>query len=584
MHEPLPTQRKPRIVGIAAGLVALLLVWFVIQLFGPNPRLIISPQTTYIISPLGPDGLPDYEGYLLQRGSEGVTPENNAAVLTWQALWPGELRQQDWLSLCDALGMKKVPSGKGSLLSPYDQTVRDALVRDFAKKFGLDPQPEDEEYESYGGWQSESSRALADEMIDQAMVRPWTSEQLPALAQWVNENEQPLELLVAASRRPKYFSPSPSFLNGVDESLFATLLPGIQGMRRTARGLCLRASWHIGEGRLEESWRDLHACHRLARLTAQNNFLVSQLVALAIEGMALRVDAAVLGSSDLEPKLARQILADLAALGPVTDMAKCIDEGERSGYLDFAVRLAEGKLDADALDVYGVDEVLRLVAITKVDWNVVLSEGNDWYDQLVAAFQLPTRAQRQNALDTIENRIAQQSSFVTDGRSLLGGVFSGGRRSRLVSAAVASMLLPAVSACSNADDRTEAQRELARVTAALAVYRAEQGEYPEQLSDLVPVVLPNLPIDLYTGKPLLYERKDDGGYLLYSVFENGTDDGGTDINGEIVAGEWLDHSSEVVNQSDCDLVIRVPVPKFKLPSPPAEEDLEFEDGDDYGEY
>ena len=68
---------------IALALVLLLACgvgWFVFQLFGPSPPIVVSEETTYITEPLADDGLPDYAGYLLAKGREGVTVENNAAV------------------------------------------------------------------------------------------------------------------------------------------------------------------------------------------------------------------------------------------------------------------------------------------------------------------------------------------------------------------------------------------------------------------------------------------------------------------------------------------------------------------------
>jgi hypothetical protein len=48
----------------------------------------ISPETTYITGPLDAEGYVDYPAALNERLSKGVTPENNANVLIWQALGP----------------------------------------------------------------------------------------------------------------------------------------------------------------------------------------------------------------------------------------------------------------------------------------------------------------------------------------------------------------------------------------------------------------------------------------------------------------------------------------------------------------
>jgi hypothetical protein len=59
---------------------------FLYQLLGPDPAIVVSKETSYITSLLDENGMPDYEAYWMQQASEGVTPENNAAVLIWRAL------------------------------------------------------------------------------------------------------------------------------------------------------------------------------------------------------------------------------------------------------------------------------------------------------------------------------------------------------------------------------------------------------------------------------------------------------------------------------------------------------------------
>jgi hypothetical protein len=113
------------------------------------------------------------------------------------------------------------------------------------------------------------------------------------------------------------------------------------------------------------------------------------------------------------------------------------------------------------------------------------------------------------------------------------------------------------------------------VAIALAVHRAENGEYPDNLEGLVPDILPKLSVDFYHAKPFFYQRDADG-YLLYSTGENGIDEGGSNVDREILAGRELgtnDDSTEKLSAQipagADDLSIRVPRPPFKLPTPPA---------------
>ncbi|HUS80071.1 MAG TPA: hypothetical protein VM283_02315, partial [Armatimonadota bacterium] len=83
-------------------------------------------------------------------------------------------------------------------------------------------------------------------------------------------------------------------------------------------------------------------------------------------------------------------------------------------------------------------------------------------------------------------------------------------------------------------DDEMARLNVARAAIALALYRAEHGEYPESLSDLEAATGEALPTDPFTRGPLHYERGERG-FIVYSVGENGYDDGGrTDDAGDIV--------------------------------------------------
>ncbi len=59
------------------------------------------------------------------------------------------------------------------------------------------------------------------------------------------------------------------------------------------------------------------------------------------------------------------------------------------------------------------------------------------------------------------------------------------------------------------------------------LYKSKHGNYPDKLDDLAPEFLDKLPPDPFTGKPFVYRLKAEGaGFIVYSVGENLTDDGG----------------------------------------------------------
>jgi hypothetical protein len=61
---------------------------------------------------------------------------------------------------------------------------------------------------------------------------------------------------------------------------------------------------------------------------------------------------------------------------------------------------------------------------------------------------------------------------------------------------------------------------------ALKRFELKHAQYPENLSQLIPDFMAAVPIDPMSGDPLHYRRQSDDAFLLYSVGENGVDDGG----------------------------------------------------------
>ena len=135
IDEPfVPRRKKVSVLWWIAGFFFLLLVLFFFQLFGPNPRIVVSKQTTFITAPLGPDGLPNYEQYLLNTAREGVTPENNAVTLLWQALFPADVPTQDVPLVAAELGLDEVPSADEALVAFYSDANRQRVKRFISEK------------------------------------------------------------------------------------------------------------------------------------------------------------------------------------------------------------------------------------------------------------------------------------------------------------------------------------------------------------------------------------------------------------------------------------------------------------------
>jgi hypothetical protein len=72
----------------------------------------------------------------------------------------------------------------------------------------------------------------------------------------------------------------------------------------------------------------------------------------------------------------------------------------------------------------------------------------------------------------------------------------------------------------------ETSKRVVITAIALKRFQLRRGNFPEKLSELVPEFFSSPPLDSVDGKLLRYRHEADGTFLLYSVGEDGVDDGG----------------------------------------------------------
>jgi hypothetical protein len=433
------------------------------------------------------------------------------------------------------------------------------------------PQPEDPFADAAEFFDAEK---FVEGYREQAGKIAWTAADCPPLAAWVDANAGPLDLLVAAAARPKFYSPPPDQLENPNASLIAMLLPCIQEMRNASRSLNVRATYRVGLGDYDKAWQDCFAVWRLGDHAIAGPTLVERLVGIAMRGVARGPTLALLERDDLPKNVAQQVFDDLNSLAPRASMADATDRGERFMFMDSTIRMLTSRFGDDE-DMGEYDEKLASLQHLSIDPNVPLRMGNEWYDRLVAAMRMTDRTARQAALRQVESdldSIAQISPA-----QIFGNTFSRQARSTFVGQGLVELFLPALSAAVDAEDRDAANLTLTRIAAALAIFRARTGAYPETLAELVPSILQAVPADLYSNQPPIYRRRGTG-YVLYSVFQNGVDDGGQDFSGEIIDGEWVDEDDpEMLDPKQSDYVIRIPRPSWRSPLAARSEDDEQPD-------
>jgi hypothetical protein len=395
------------------------------------------------------------------------------------------------------------------------------------------------------------------------MQRPWVEGDYPHIAGWLKGNQKQLAVVIEATRRQDYYNPLVVHTtNKGPGALIGALLPGVQKCRELASALTARAMLRVGEGKYDAAWQDLLACHRLGRLVARGATLIELLVGVAIDQIASNADVAYLQSARLNSRQALARLKDLQALPPMPSVADKIDLGERFMFLDSVQMVRRGGVGtleglSGGKSEKPTKEELR--GLSMIDWAPALRNGNQWYDRMVAALRHKDRAGRKKALDAIERDLREKRMEAMRPENLVQLLKAKFPPDKVADKDVAkeigtaignvliTLLMPATTKVQDAHDRVEQGQRNVRLAFALAAYKSDRGRYPAKLDDLAPKYLATVPDDIFSGKAPIY-RRDDDGYLLYSVGPNGKDD----------EGRWFDD----VPPGD-DPRVRMPLPPLK---------------------
>lgn len=538
------------------GLLAIVAIILSVGLIALSKRAVpvrLSPTTTFIDRPLADDGLPNFSLAIVNKYREGVANENNGARLFWEAVGPGDMRPAEFDALCDDLDVSIDPTGPFLVDVAGDEMV--SQLEEWLAEQGAIDVSDDSPAES-------TVRAPIDGVAN-FKTRPWTDEQFPPLAAWVAENQRPLDLLVEASKKPKLFSPPPNALLDQRTPVISLLLPTAQQMRGAVRSLSARAMNRLANREYAEAWQDVFACWRFGQAIGQGPTLVEVLVGVAVRSVAMNATLAILDSPSLPKDLARIILADLESLDSQLPLADPLDFAERLCLLDSALRMTTGRLR-------GMDDpaLPANLNVTAIDSNIPLEMINDQCDRIVDVVSNGDWQIRKREI----NRLYQDLGVMSQAQpwERLQAFADRTKRSEMAGAIILNHMIPAIKAVVEAHERDQTNLALARIAAALALYRADHGDYPATLIELTETrVVKELPNDPFTSATFRYERRADG-YLLYSLFANRKDDGGTDLTHPIVNGDWTrDETASRPGMDASDLVIRLPLPPLELPFQPA---------------
>jgi len=304
-------------------------------------------------------------------------------------------------------------------------------------------------------------------------------------------------------------------------------IPTLPGLRGPAKLLRLRALANLERGEGEAALRDLQTIWRLSDHLKGEPHLMAILLREALVGFSIQV--VWQGLEEHRWKLAQlaQIQESLSRMDLLESYRLAIF-AERLNFQNTFICMAEGKPQPKYMRVSkDVEQQMSMGKLPK-GWiyRNILEQDRYWAG---------------NHLDTID--VAGHRVYPSRYESAQAWVEHRKYRKDLILALIA---IPALDGQIERLAQRESAIDLAVTACALERYRLLSGVYPEQLAELSPRFLANLPADLITGDELHYSRKGDH-FHLYSVGWNGKDDSGTlawkDVQGknvqDIAQGDWV---------------------------------------------
>jgi hypothetical protein len=301
-------------------------------------------------------------------------------------------------------------------------------------------------------------------------------------------------------------------------------------LRTAAQALSGAVIVHLHQEEYSAAKEDLLAMISLARLNREEYTLVAQMIRVAIAGLGLADTWEALQAPDWTDEQ----LATLQHAWEDVDLSAGLETafmGARASAMEHWMDLRNG----------GSLAKLQRASIpsppqTGIDWDTVVSDC------------VYTPAYRVTSISDDELLYLRTTTEILAGlRSLSSGqpwrevkpgidrfappnVLTNGLTSRL-RYPLTSIMLPNFSHAIEIAIHAEMFRRLAVTAIAVKRFQIRHTNAPPNLAALVSEFLASPPIDLMSGKPLGYHLKEDGKFVLYSVGNDGRDDGGDSTGG-----------------------------------------------------
>ena len=352
-----------------------------------------------------------------------------------------------------------------------------------------------------------------------------TEEDKQLIGKWLTDNEQVLKQVIAGTQKPYYWQ------HYEGEEMLSVLLPYLTGFRKLAYSLRWRIQLRAEKGRYEDAFSDIKTCYRFGRhVKGTKLVLVEQLIGIAIEAIAVGNLRSILSEHQIDATTLAGLQTDFEQMLASEDFAMSF-EGEKMFIYDEIQRcFTEDRFGGGHLYLTRIGQISSIGDESVPSPQNIIIESiftpEAWPRVVQVLFFHPNKQQTREAADRF---YAYCDTFAqkTPAQIRAEGIDMEKETMKIVGDNVLlSILTPALERAAEIGHRHRTNVEATITILALQRYKADKGSYPENLQQLISAgYLRQLPIDVYSGKPLVYRKTGDS-FILYSVGKNFEDDGG----------------------------------------------------------
>jgi len=366
-------------------------------------------------------------------------------------------------------------------------------------------------------------------IADKQWISELSEKEISLLRQWLTDNGEAIEYLKQGSQRPYCWWDRGTEIE--NDYILNVLMPELSPMRGLVRMTAWQAKLNAYDGKIDEGFDDLFVCYRVGMHFKGPRILLEQLVGIATQALVEKNALIIVKNNSLDSQTLKSIQNRFEEL---VNKDNFIINYEVESFLafDFIQRCYTD-------DGRGSGHLIprKIKEFNKMIWQYEVNQNKDlvyklvdYTQRLAMAVGGANRRRMRQTWDEMYNK-AQKSAYKSP-RQLKEqdinfeqdfGNWSFMKKARFWPI---SMLMPATVSIRRFSFQLKTDLQGLITILAVLRYNQDKGHYPENLNKLIETsYLKELPIDLYSDKPLVYKKTDEG-FMLYSLGPDFEDDGG----------------------------------------------------------